>query len=468
VVDGVIDGVPSPGAHNFKNLARAVSGNASTPPTPGKLRVVENSGVCETTPGVYQASGYGDIAANKSIWFWFFAARKNPDKAPLITWFSGGPGSSSMLGLFQELGPCRINNQSTGVDLNPTSWNEYANVLFIDQPVGTGFSYGTENVDTSQKAAVDVWQFLQIWFADPRFKKYAGRDFGIWTESYGGHYGPIFATYFLQQDDAIRKGSVKGEIVNLKILGIGNGFTDALSQYPGYIQYAQSNPYHPLVSPAVISAANTAWSQTGGCRDQIVACNNGGSNAVCSDALSFCDTHILVPLADNWDVYYVPTANPDPYPPTLEPYLHSAAVTSKIGSQSTWVESNVDIYNQFAATGDWIRSSCPNLEAVINAGVRTVIYDGDADFIVNYMGVEAMVASLTTKFSAEFAKENFATYTVNGKPAGLYKNAGTFSYLRVFGAGHEVPAYLWRGVPRGAAALQMFTQIMSGRSLSST
>ena len=66
--------------------------------------------------------------------------------------------------------------------------------LFIDQPVGTGFSYGTENVDTSQKAAVDVWQFLQIWFADSRFSKYASRDFGIWTESYGGHYGPIFAT----------------------------------------------------------------------------------------------------------------------------------------------------------------------------------------------------------------------------------------------------------------------------------
>jgi hypothetical protein len=46
VVDGVIGGVPSPGAHTFKNLAGAVSGNASTPPTPGKLRVVEKSGVC--------------------------------------------------------------------------------------------------------------------------------------------------------------------------------------------------------------------------------------------------------------------------------------------------------------------------------------------------------------------------------------------------------------------------------------
>lgn len=41
------------------------------------------------------------------------------------------PGSSSMLGLFQELGPCRINNQSTGVDFNPMSWNEYANVYVL-------------------------------------------------------------------------------------------------------------------------------------------------------------------------------------------------------------------------------------------------------------------------------------------------------------------------------------------------
>ncbi|KAI0271165.1 serine carboxypeptidase [Russula aff. rugulosa BPL654] len=466
-VDGVIGGVPS-GAHNSKNLARAVSRDASTQPTPGKLRVVENSGVCETTPGVYQASGYGDISANKSIWFWFFAARNNPDTAPLITWFNGGPGSSSMIGLFQELGPCRINNQSTGVDFNPSSWNEYANVLFIDQPVGVGFSYGTENVDTSQKAAADVWNFLQIWFADSRFSVYANRDFGIWTESYGGHYGPTFAAYFLQQNDAIWKGTVKGEIINLKVLGIGDGLTDPLSQYPGYIQYAQSNSYHPLVNSSVISAASTAWSQAGGCRDQIIACNSGGTDAVCSAAQSFCNEEILGPLSGNWDVYYVPTANPDPYPPSLDSYLQSSAVTSKIGSQSTWGETNDNVYAQFAATGDWMRSSLSDLEVVIDSGVRTVIYDGDADFILNYVGVEAMVSSLNTRFSAEFASQSFTTYTVNGKPAGLYKNAGTFSYLRVFGAGHEVPAYMWRDVPRGAAALQMFTQIMSDCSLSST
>jgi hypothetical protein len=120
---------------------------------------------------------------------------------------------------------------------------------------------------------------------------------------------------------------------------------------------------------------------------QITACNNGGSNSVCSDG----NGNILATLAGKWDVYYVPTANPDPYPPALDQYLNSPAVTSKIGSQSKWQETNNVVYENFAATGDWMRSSLSNLELVINAGVRTVIYDGDADYILNFYGVEAMV-----------------------------------------------------------------------------
>lgn len=84
------------------------------------------------------------------------------------------------------------------------------------------------------------------------------------------------------------------------------------------------------------------------------------------------------------------------------------------------------------------------------------------------MHMIAQVDSLNTQYSAQYASRSFRTYNVNGRPAGLYKNAGRFSYLRVFGAGHEVPAYKWRGVRRGAAALQMFEQIMSDKHLSST
>ena len=124
---------------------------------------------------------------------------------------------------------------------------------------------------------------------------------------------------------------------------------------------------------------------------QIIACNNGGENSVCSGAQDFCLSNVFGPLVGNWDVYYVPTRRPDPYPPPLDKYLNSHAVTSKIGSVAKWEESNLDVYNHFAATGDAMRTSLPDLETVINAGVRTVIYDGDADFIVNFKGVEAMV-----------------------------------------------------------------------------
>lgn len=463
IIDGVIGGVPTsePTVH-----VDAVASTAAT--TPGKLRVVENSGVCETTPGVYQASGYGDLTSSESIWFWFFEARENPDTAPLAIWLNGGPGSSSMIGLFQENGPCRINNDSKTVSINPNSWNNVANVLYIDQPVGVGFSHGTTTVGTSQQAASDIWNFLQIWFSDSRFSKFAKNDFAIWTESYGGHYGPTFAAYFLQQNAAIAAGTLQGIPINLKVLGVGDGLTDPLSQYPGYISYAASNPYHPLVSSSTLSRANSSFTRSGGCRDQIQSCYSSGSTSTCSSAQSFCNNNILSPLAGNYDVYYVLATNPDPYPPDLTTFLTNKTLMSVIGAESTWQETNNQVYSNFAKTGDWMHNSAPNLETVINAGVRTLIYDGDADYILNFNGVEAMVNNLQTQFSAQFAQTPFSNFTVAGQPAGLFKNAGTFSYVRIFGAGHEVPAYTHGTLGRGQAALQFFSQIMSGQGLSAT
>jgi carboxypeptidase C (cathepsin A) len=89
-----------------------------------------------------------------------------------------------MIGLLQEHGPCRINNDSSAVTRNPYSWNNEANVLYIDQPVGVGFSHGKLNVRTSQQAASDIWTFMQIFLSDPRFSKYKANNLAIWTESY--------------------------------------------------------------------------------------------------------------------------------------------------------------------------------------------------------------------------------------------------------------------------------------------
>lgn len=472
IVEGVLGGVSSVSSHTSE--AAILSSNEHKPAStsPGVLRIrSENSGICETTPGIYQATGYGNISSDESIWFWFFESRiKNARSAPLTIWLNGGPGSSSMLGLFQENGPCRITNDSTGVTLNPNSWNEVSNMLYIDQPVGVGFSYGNTTVGTSREAAQNTWQFLQIFLSDPKFSYLAKNKFAIWTESYGGHYGPVFAAHFLDQNAAIAKGEIKGIHLNLQVLGIGDGLTDPLNQYPGYLTYSLTNKYHPLVSVATVEAANTSFFKSGGCQDLIEGCyaSNGANTTVCSKAQSFCNDRILSPLAGNYDVYYVLSENPDPYPPDLTPYLTSSNLTSRIGSETTWQQTNDVVYENFAKTGDWMTNSRIELQQVIKAGVRTIIYDGDADYILNYQGVEAMINALQTQFTAEFHTQTFKNFTVAGQPAGLYKNAGTFHYVRIFGAGHEVPAYKYGSLTTGQAALQFFSQIMSDRSLSPT
>jgi hypothetical protein len=107
---------------------------------PVRYKEVPN-GICELNNTVKSYSGYLDVDTNEHYFFWFFEARnQNPKDAPLTVWINGGPGSSSMIGLFQELGPCRVESNGTVVN-NPYSWSESSNMIFIDQPAQVGFSY---------------------------------------------------------------------------------------------------------------------------------------------------------------------------------------------------------------------------------------------------------------------------------------------------------------------------------------
>lgn len=94
--------------------------------TNSTLSFVQDSGICETTPGVTTYSGYLSVGTNMSMWFWFFEARANAGAAPLAMWLNGGPGRSSMRGLFQENGPCHFVGSGGEPELNPYSWNNYA------------------------------------------------------------------------------------------------------------------------------------------------------------------------------------------------------------------------------------------------------------------------------------------------------------------------------------------------------
>ena len=88
------------------------------------------------------------------------------------------------MGLFMELGPCRVSSPNE-TSFNPYSWNEYSNIFFIDQPVGTGFSYADhgEYVSSAEEAAVDIAAFVAIFFE--HFGQFKGRKFHMAGESYG-------------------------------------------------------------------------------------------------------------------------------------------------------------------------------------------------------------------------------------------------------------------------------------------
>lgn len=75
------------------------------------------------------------------MFFWLFPSRQNPDKDPLIIWLTGGPGCSSELAIFFENGPMRLEYGKPVK--NDISWNNKANLLFLDNPVGTGYSKGS-------------------------------------------------------------------------------------------------------------------------------------------------------------------------------------------------------------------------------------------------------------------------------------------------------------------------------------
>jgi carboxypeptidase C (cathepsin A) len=170
-----------------------------------------------------------------NLFFWFFEARKNAADAPLAMWLNGGPGTSSMKGLFHGTGPCSVNPDSKSTTLNKWSWNNEVNMLYIDQPVQTGFSYDVlmttaKGVTASQNAfqtarttgtgARTMWLFAQTFLSEfPEYKPKA-KSLSIWSTGYGGRWAPSYAAYFLRRSEK----KVAGEVpLKVETVGIVNG-----------------------------------------------------------------------------------------------------------------------------------------------------------------------------------------------------------------------------------------------------
>ncbi|KAH0831251.1 Alpha/Beta hydrolase protein [Lanmaoa asiatica] len=419
------------------------------------LRYVANSGICETTPGVTQYSGYIDVGTNMSMWFWFFEARNSPETAPFTLWLNGGPGCSSMIGLFQENGPCLVHEDGNSTYLNPYSWNNASNMIYIDQPIGTGFSYGTDTVNSTEAAAPFVWKAFQVLFESQVFSKYASRQFIFATESYGGHYGPSFVTYFEEQNTLIAGGAIEGEPIFVSALMINNGWYDPLIQNIAYYNFATYAPgYGQLQPDDVLKNIFQSLYGPNGCvaqeEDCYAAGNSTDSNKICHHADDYCTNNIFVPAVGDRDSYDLRQNSSALFPPEYYlNYLSLPEVTSKIGAETTYQECPNGPYDLFAKTGDDARTWLPHLSELANSRMKILIWGYASVLAMDWYGNETL------------HNTPLSNITLDGTPIAAVANVDNFSFARVFAAGHEVPAF------QPAAALAIFTQVINKEPLHS-
>ncbi|KIM82781.1 hypothetical protein PILCRDRAFT_784713 [Piloderma croceum F 1598] len=431
-----------------------------------KLRYVNDSGVCETTSGVHQVSGYVDIGINMSIWFWFFESRNSPETSPFTMWFNGGPGCSSMIGhIYSENGPCTVNADGKSTSLNP--WNNISNMIYIDQPVGTGFSYGTELVNSTGASGPPVWTTLQLLFESGLFDKYLSRELNLASESYGGHYAPNFVTYFDEQNTKIDQGTVKGEKIVISTLLINNGWFDPLIQNQAYVDFATNAPgYGQLQNDSVIKQLNNAFYGKNGCKDQEGACYAAGtgtsSNKVCRAADNYCGEYIFNPAVGDRDSYDLRQNASALFPPEYyTKYLADPSVLKKIGATSRYSECSDSVGANFAKTADDARTILPELSALVNSRLKTLIWAGDADINCNWLGGHASVLAMDWYGNETLHNTPMTNITIDGAAVAAVQNVDHFSFARVYGAGHEVPAF------KPKAALEIFSQIINKEQLHS-
>lgn len=202
-----------------------------------------------TLPNVTH-SGYLEVDKEdgSQIFYTYYEAQEKVDKdTPVLLWLQGGPGCAGQFGNFYELGPQRV-NQNLSLEENGGAWNRKAGLLFVDQPVGTGFSpSGSGRLPTDEKEiAADMYVALLDFF--DTFKELQDRPFVITGESYAGKYIPSIGHFIIAMErlHGLRLPSQKYPQYAARLplhadklgrpnfmlagLAIGNGLTDPESQ----------------------------------------------------------------------------------------------------------------------------------------------------------------------------------------------------------------------------------------------
>lgn len=380
--------------------------------------------------------------------FYLLFESRNNKKDPVVIWLTGGPGCSSELAVFYENGPFNIADNMSLV-WNQYGWDQVSNLLYVDQPTGTGFSYSSDKRDIRHNedgVSNDLYDFLQAFFAEhPNLAK---NDFYITGESYAGHYIPAFAA-------RVHRGNKdkEGIHINLKGFAIGNGLTDPAIQYKAYTDYAldmgiiKKSDYDRIskvVGPCEVAIKLCGTDGTVSCMASYFVCNIIFSSIIArAGNINYYDIRKECVGSLCYDFS------------NLEKFLNQKSVRAALGvGDIEFVSCSQTVYQ--AMLLDWMRNLEVGIPALLEDGVKLLVYAGEYDLICNWLGNSRWVHAMTWSGQKEFTASPEVPFTVDDKEAGVLKSHGPLSFLKVHDAGHMVP------MDQPKAALEMLKRWTEG------
>lgn len=389
-------------------------------------------------------AGLVDLDHGDDMFYWWFESRNAPANAPLVMWLTGGPGCASEIAMFYENGPYAFQADGVSLKKNPSSWNEWANVIYVDQPIGTGFSHaGATHLNTNEEEIADNMAKFMERFLE-KYPQLQGKDFYITGESYAGHYIPAISHNFVFKNQANLKLKFKG-------LAIGNGLVDPYLQYPEYNTFALENQLISKTTSVVLDGV-------------FKACQLLIKSGVWPVAIEECQVGVSailgLPIAPRFNVYDIREKCENPplcydFSPA-DKMLHRSDIQTVLGVPAgrSWEECNMVVHT--ALLGDWMTNLAPKVTDLLNAGTDVLVYSGDKDFICNWRGGEKWTNEVAWTGHDAYAKTAYQTWSVNGKAAGNLKAYKNLKFLRVYDAGHMVP------LDQPVNALEMLKEFITG------
>jgi len=389
-----------------------------------------------------------DKQRDASLFFWLVEHHHKTTSNVLVVWLNGGPGCSSMDGVFLENGPFRVKKDGS-LSINKYGWFYDADLLFVDQPVGTGFSFPTKSIPKSMdQVAADFAIFLTNFFdVFPHLKR---NVIYIAGESFAGTYIPYIARDVLRQAN---KGYSLAGII------IGNGWMDPVRQYGTYIDFAVrkklvSGIYHTrLENDTKVCLHRLASKET--IKDDFCEQLMQTILSASKSNGQFCINMYDIRLRDNGPndgcgMYVWPDGLQDVYKYLRRDEVIKALHATK--KETPWTECD---HSVAAALNDDQSEPSYKLFPDILKQITVLLFTGDQDLICNEDGANAMVDSLVWNgakgLTASAVKKD---WYVNGTLYGTYASDRNLTHIIIKGASHMVP------VDKGDASLDIINRLI--------